>query len=129
VLTGGGRHGEKGYFVQPTIFKNCGPASTLYKEEIFGPVLVANSYKDADDIAAQANDTIYGLAASVWTQNLSLAHRLARRIEAGTVWVNCHHLIDPALPFGGFKHSGIGREQAADGIALYTETKSVLMKV
>ncbi|HEX5000310.1 MAG TPA: aldehyde dehydrogenase family protein [Terriglobia bacterium] len=129
VLTGGGRHGDKGYFVQPTIFKNCGPASTLYKEEIFGPVLVANSFKDADEIAAQANQTVYGLAASVWTQNLSLAHRLAKRIEAGTVWVNCHHLIDPALPFGGFKQSGIGREQAADGIELYTETKSVLMKI
>jgi phenylacetaldehyde dehydrogenase len=129
VLTGGGRHGEKGYFVQPTIFKNCGPASTLYREEIFGPVLVANSYKDADEIAAQANDTTYGLAASVWTQNLGLAHRLAKRIEAGTVWVNCHHLIDPALPFGGFKQSGIGREQASDGIQLYTETKSVLMKL
>ena len=129
VLTGGGRHGGKGYFVQPTIFKNCGPASTLYREEIFGPVLVANSYRDADEIATQANDSIYGLAASVWTQNLSLAHRLARRIDAGTVWVNCHHLIDPALPFGGFKQSGIGREQAADGIELYTETKSVLMKI
>jgi len=129
VVTGGSRHGDKGYFVQPTIFKNCGPASTLYREEIFGPVLVANSYKDADEIAAQANDTIYGLAASVWTQNLSLAHRLAKRIEAGTVWVNCHHLIDPALPFGGFKQSGFGREQAADGIELYTETKSVLMRI
>ena len=129
VLTGGGRHGDKGYFVQPTIFTNCGPASALSREEIFGPVLVASSYKDADEIAAQANDTIYGLAASVWTQNLSLAHRLARRIDAGTVWVNCHHLIDPALPFGGFKQSGIGREQAADGIELYTETKSVLMRI
>jgi phenylacetaldehyde dehydrogenase len=129
VLTGGSRPGGKGYFVQPTIFKNCGPASTLYKEEIFGPVLVANSYKDADEIAAQANDTMYGLAASIWTQNLSLAHRLAKRIEAGTVWVNCHHLIDPALPFGGFKQSGMGREQASDGIQLYTETKSVLMKI
>src|SRR5688572_19373975 len=129
VVTGGSKHGDKGYFVQPTIFKNCGPASSLYKEEIFGPVLVANSYKDADEIAAQANETIYGLAASVWTQNLSLAHRLAKRIEAGTVWVNCHHLIDPALPFGGFKQSGIGREQAADGIELYTETKSVLMRI
>jgi phenylacetaldehyde dehydrogenase len=129
VLTGGGQHGDKGYFVQPTIFKNCGPSSTLFKEEIFGPVLVANSYKDADEIAAQANDTVYGLAASIWTQNLSLAHRLAKRIEAGTVWVNCHHLIDPALPFGGFKQSGFGREQASDGIELYTETKSVLMKI
>jgi phenylacetaldehyde dehydrogenase len=129
VLAGGGRYGDKGYFVNPTIFKNCNSSSTLYKEEIFGPVLVANSYKDADEIAAQANDTVYGLAASVWTQNLSLAHRLAKRIEAGTVWVNCHHLIDPALPFGGFKQSGIGREQAADGIELYTETKSVLMRI
>ena len=129
VLTGGGRHGDKGYFVQPTIFKNCGSASTLYKEEIFGPVLVANSFKDVDQIASQANDTSYGLAASVWTQDLSLAHRLAKRIEAGTVWVNCHHLIDPALPFGGFKQSGIGREQGADGIELYTETKSVLMRI
>lgn len=129
VLTGGGRHGEKGYFVQPTIFKNCSSASTLYNEEIFGPVLLASSYRDADEIAAHANNTIYGLAASVWTQNLSLAHRLAKRIEAGTVWVNCHHLIDPALPFGGFKQSGIGREQAAEGIELYTETKSVLMKI
>jgi len=129
VLTGGGRQGDKGYFVQPTIFKNCGSSSTLYKEEIFGPVLVANSYRDADEIAAQANNTDYGLAASVWTQDLSLAHRLAKRIDAGTVWVNCHHLIDPALPFGGFKQSGIGREQGAEGIELYTETKSVLMKI
>jgi phenylacetaldehyde dehydrogenase len=128
VLTGGGRHGDKGYFVKPTIFKNCDSASTLYKEEIFGPVLVATSYKDADEIAAQANDTVSRLAA-VWTRDLSLAHRLAKRIEAGTVWVNCHHLIDPALPFGGFKQSGIGREQAADGIELYTETKSVLMRI
>ena len=71
----------------------------------------------------------YGLAASIWTQNLSLTHRLAKRIEAGTVWVNCQHLIDPALPFGGFKQSGIGREKGADGIELYTETKSVLMRI
>lgn len=129
VVAGGSRHGDRGYFVQPTIFKNCGPQSTLYREEIFGPVLVANPFSSADDIAARANDTDYGLAASVWTKDLSLAHRLARRIEAGTVWINCHHLIDAALPFGGFKQSGIGREQGRQGIELYTEVKSVLMKI
>lgn len=129
VITGGNRHGDKGFFVQPTIFKNCGPQSTLYREEIFGPVLVANSFKSADDIAAQANNTSYGLAASIWTKDLSFAHRLAKRIEAGTVWINCHHLIDAALPFGGFKQSGIGREQGWEGIELYTEVKSVLMKI
>ena len=129
VVAGGSRHGDRGYFVQPTIFKNCGPQSTLYREEIFGPVLVANSFSSADDIAARANDTDFGLAACVWTRDLSLAHRLARRIQAGTVWVNCHHLIDAALPFGGFKQSGIGREQGREGIELYTEVKSVLMKI
>jgi phenylacetaldehyde dehydrogenase len=129
VLCGGSRFGERGYFVQPTIFKQCGPSSTLFKEEIFGPVLVANSFKSSDDIVAQANNTIYGLAASVWTRDLSLAHRLAKRIEAGTVWVNCHHLVDASLPFGGFKQSGMGREQGEEGINLYTETKSVLMKI
>ena len=129
VVAGGSRHGDRGYFVQPTIFKNCGPQSTLYREEIFGPVLVANSFSSADDIAARANDTDYGLAASVWTKDLSLAHRLAKRIQAGTVWINCHHLIDAALPFGGFKQSGIGREQGREGIELYTEVKSVLMKI
>ncbi|HHX82982.1 MAG TPA: aldehyde dehydrogenase family protein, partial [Pseudomonadaceae bacterium] len=129
VLCGGSRHGDKGYFVRPTVFSNCGPGSTLYKEEIFGPVLVVNKFNSEDDIVAMANDTIYGLAASVWTQDLSTAHRLAKRIEAGTVWVNCHHLIDPSLPFGGFKQSGLGREQSSDGIDLYTERKAVLMKI
>ena len=129
VLCGGKRHGDRGYFVQPTIFRNCGSGSALYQDEIFGPVLVANSFSDPEQIAAQANDTVYGIAASIWTRDLSLAHRLAKRIDAGTVWVNCHHLLDAALPFGGFKQSGFGREQGQDGIELYTETKSVLMKI
>ena len=129
VLAGGARHGNQGYFVQPTVFANVGPNATIVREEIFGPVVVATPYKSVDEIAAIANDTPYGLAASVWTNDLSLAHRLTRRLKAGTVWVNTHNVIDPNLPFGGFKQSGIGRENGAAAIDLYTELKTVVMKV
>jgi phenylacetaldehyde dehydrogenase len=97
----------------------------VVREEIFGPVLVAQRFDDVDEVAVAANDTDYGLAASIWTNDLSAAHRLAAKIKAGTVWVNCHTVIDPAMPFGGFKQSGIGREQGRAGIELYTEVKSV----
>ena len=129
VVTGGMRQGNQGYFVQPTVFAGVAPDATIVREEIFGPVVVATPYKSVDEIAAIANDTSYGLAASVWTNDLSLAHRLTRRIRAGTVWVNTHNVIDPNLPFGGMKQSGIGRENGAAAIELYTETKTVLMKV
>jgi phenylacetaldehyde dehydrogenase len=129
VLAGGARQGNQGYFVQPTVFTNLGPSSTLIREEIFGPVLVATPYKSIDDLAALANNTSFGLAASVWTNNLSFAHKLTRRIRAGTVWVNTHNIVDPNLPFGGMKQSGIGRENGAAAIDLYTETKTVLMKL
>ena len=129
VVAGGMRQGNQGYFVQPTVFAGVGPDATIVREEIFGPVVVATPYKSVDEIAAVANDTNYGLAASVWTNNLSLAHRLTRRIKAGTVWVNTHNVVDPNLPFGGMKQSGIGRENGAAAIELYTETKTVLMKV
>lgn len=126
LLAGGARAGNKGYFVQPTVFTNFAQDATLMCEEIFGPVLVASPYKSVDDIAALANDSAYGLAASIWSNNLSFVQRLTKRIKAGTVWVNCHGLIDPNLPFGGFKQSGFGRENGRDAIELYTETKSVL---
>ena len=129
VVTGGMRHGNQGYFVQPTVFAGVDPNATIVREEIFGPVVVATPYKSVDDIAAVANDTTYGLAASIWTNDLSLAHRLTRRLKAGTVWVNTHNVVDPNLPFGGFKQSGIGRENGAAAIDLYTETKTVVMKV
>ena len=111
------------------MFTDVKPTDTIMQEEIFGPVVIASRYKDVDEVAALANDTKYGLAASIWTSNLSFAHRMARRIKAGTVWVNCHNLVDPNLPFGGFKYSGIGRENGATAIDLYTELKTVLMMV
>ena len=129
AVAGGARHGNQGYFVQPTVFTGLGPDSALVREEIFGPVVVATPYKSVDEIAAEANNTSYGLAASVWTNNLSLAHRLTRRLKAGTVWVNTHNVVDPNLPFGGMKQSGIGRENGAAAIELYTELKTVVMKV
>ena len=129
VVAGGMRQGNQGYFVQPTVFAGVDPNSTIVREEIFGPVVVATPYKSVDDIAAVANDTTYGLAASIWTNDLSLAHRLTRRLKAGTVWVNTHNVVDPNLPFGGFKQSGIGRENGAAAIDLYTEVKTVVMKV
>ena len=129
VVTGGARHGNQGYFVQPTVFAGVDPGATIAREEIFGPVVVATPYKSVDEIAAVANDTPYGLAASIWTNDLSLAHRLTRRLKAGTVWVNTHNVVDPNLPFGGFKQSGIGRENGAAAIELYTEVKTVVMKV
>ena len=129
VVAGGERHGNSGYFVKPTVFTNVKPDATIVREEIFGPVVVATPFKSVDDIAATANDTQYGLAASVWTKDLSLAHRLAKRVKAGTVWVNCHNFVDPNLPFGGFKQSGLGRENGAAALDLYTEQKTVLMKL
>ena len=129
AVAGGARQGNQGYFVQPTVFTGLGPESALVREEIFGPVVVATPYKSIDEIAAEANNTSYGLAASVWTNNLSLAHRLTRRLKAGTVWVNTHNVVDPNLPFGGMKQSGLGRENGAAAIELYTELKTVVMKV
>ena len=129
---GGKREGDRGYFVQPTVLHGVKPGMKVVDEEIFGPVVVAQSFStdaDLDRLAAQANDTIYGLAASVWTRDLSAAHKMARRIKAGTVWVNCHNVFDAALPFGGYKQSGWGREMGAEVLNNYTEVKAVTIKL
>lgn len=128
----GGQVGEgDGFFYQPTILADVRTDMTVYREEIFGPVISAMKFSDVnlDDIAHEANNTPYGLAASIWTKDIGHAHGLASRIRAGIVWVNSHHQIDPALPFGGFKESGVGREMGLAGLEHYTETKSVAILV
>ena len=127
VVTGGDAVGAEGYYVNPTILVDVNPEMSVVREEIFGPVLVAQRYDDLDEVARQANDTLYGLGASIWTKDLSNMHRLAAKIKSGTVWGNCHSVIDPALPFGGYKQSGVGREQARQGVEAYTELKSVII--
>ncbi len=132
VAAGGPKSGvERGYFVRPTVLTNTTPKMKVVKEEIFGPVVCAVPFNDADldAILKRANDTEYGLAASVWTENLSLAHKVARGIRAGTVWVNCHNVFDASLPFGGYKQSGWGREMGAEVLHNYTEVKAVTMSL
>lgn len=128
VVVGGKRLDEGGYFVKPTIFTNTKPEMSIVREEIFGPVLVAKPFGDGDldRISQEANATVYGLAASVWTRDISIAHKMAKRLRAGTVWINCHNTFDPALPFGGYKQSGWGRENGPEVLNNYLETKAVM---
>mgnify|MGYP000449838785 CR=1 FL=1 len=124
----GGAAGEgPGCFVRPTVLVDVHEDMRVVREEIFGPVVVAQAFDDLDDIARRANDTPYGLAASIWSNDLSRVHRLIPKIKAGTVWVNCHNIIENVMPFGGFKQSGIGREAGRAALELYTESKSVIM--
>ncbi|HTB42896.1 MAG TPA: aldehyde dehydrogenase family protein [Acetobacteraceae bacterium] len=127
VAVGGNRVGNLGYFVAPTVLENTTPNMKVIREEIFGPVVCATPFSDddLDAIAKQANDTIYGLAASVWTRNGGTAHKLASRIRSGTVWINCHNVFDASLPFGGYKQSGWGREMGEEVFHSYTEVKAV----
>ncbi len=127
VVTGGARHGQHGYFVQPTVIKDVKASMSVVREEIFGPVVVAESFTDPEDLVRRANQTQYGLAAGVWTRDLSKAHRIASELRAGTVWVNCYNVFDAALPFGGYKQSGWGREMGKEVLEHYTETKAVVM--
>jgi acyl-CoA reductase-like NAD-dependent aldehyde dehydrogenase len=128
LLTGGARADigtGKGYFVQPTVFTDVKPSMTISREEIFGPVLATIDFADLDEAIATANDTPYGLAAGVWTRDIKKAHYVARRLQAGTVWVNTYNVYDTAAPFGGYKQSGFGREMSAHALEHYTQVKSV----
>jgi phenylacetaldehyde dehydrogenase len=129
VVAGGGRATDIGYFVKPTVMTRVDQKARVVQEEIFGPVVVAMPYDDLDQVAAWANDTPYGLGASIWSNDLSKVHRLIPKIKAGTVWVNCHNMLDPAMPFGGYKQSGFGKEMGRAALDGYLEQKSVFMAV
>jgi phenylacetaldehyde dehydrogenase len=125
AVTGGGRFGDRGYFVEPTVITNTRPDMKIVREEIFGPVVVAAPFQSLDDIAAAANDSEYGLGAGIWTRDISKAHALAKKIRAGTIWINCYNVFDASLPFGGYKQSGWGREMGHEALEAYTEVKAV----
>jgi aldehyde dehydrogenase (NAD+) len=129
LACGGERVGDRGYFIQPTVFSDVRDEMTIAREEIFGPVMSIIAFKDTNEVISRANRTTYGLAAGVWTRDIKKAHAVANGVRAGTVWVNCYHVLDTRAPFGGFKQSGMGRELGEYGLQQYTEVKTVTLKL
>jgi phenylacetaldehyde dehydrogenase len=129
AVVGGKKHGDKGYFVEPTVFVNTNDDMKVVQEEIFGPVVVAMPFSDPEELIPRANDNVYGLAAGVWTNDIGKAHRTAEHLKAGTVWINCYNIFDAALPFGGYKQSGWGREMGHEVLNNCTQTKAVCARI
>jgi aldehyde dehydrogenase (NAD+) len=129
LVAGGKRHGNKGYYVEPTVFDNVTDDMAIAKDEIFGPVVSVLPFKSVDEVIERANKTYYGLAAAIWTKDIDKAHLFAREVKAGTIWVNCYHIVDTSTPFGGFKMSGQGRENGEAALEHYTELKTVTIKL
>jgi len=129
AIAGGHKKGDKGYFVEPTVLVETREDMKVVQEEIFGPVVVAMPFTNAEELVSRANDNVYGLAAGIWTQDISKAHRLAESMQAGTVWINCYNIFDAALPFGGYKQSGWGREMGHEVLNNYTQTKAVCARI
>ena len=125
AVVGGKKKEGAGYFVEPTVMVKTNPNMKVVREEIFGPVVVASPFSDLDQLVAEANNSEYGLAAGVWTKDISKAHRVAHKLRAGTVWINCYNVFDAALPFGGYKQSGWGREMGHEVLEMYTEVKAI----
>jgi phenylacetaldehyde dehydrogenase len=129
AVAGGKKAGDRGYFVEPTLLVDTNENMKVVKEEIFGPVVTAMPFSDPEEIVSRANDSEYGLAAGVWTRDINKAHRMAAHLRAGTVWINCYNVFDAALPFGGYKQSGWGREMGHEVLNNYTQTKAVCAKI
>ena len=129
AVAGGQKASDKGYFVEPTVLVNTKDDMKVVQEEIFGPVVTVMPFSDPEELVNRANDNVYGLAAGVWTNDIGKAHRTAEQLKAGTVWINCYNIFDAALPFGGYKQSGWGREMGHEVLNNYTQTKAVCARI